>query len=154
MEVILRKGEAADIADALGLIKELARFENEPDAVEVSEEEMKNWLVNERLFDFFVLLKNGVMVGLALYYYKYSTWKGKCLFLEDIIVTEQERGHGYGTMLFDKVLEVARLEKVRRMEWQVLDWNDKAISFYKKYNTSINSEWLNCKLVYEQIQSL
>jgi GNAT superfamily N-acetyltransferase len=153
MDVRIRKGVAADLGDALELVKELAAFENEPAEVEVSLAEMENWLENEKMFDFFVLEKNGKIIGLALYYYKYSTWKGKCLFLEDIIVTGKERKSGYGTLLFNKVVEVAKQQKVRRMEWQVLDWNKPAIDFYKKYNTHFNDEWVNCKLLYAQIQS-
>ena len=89
---------------------------------------------------------------MALYYYKYSTWKGKCLFLEDIIVTESERKNGYGQLLFQEVMQVAKAEKVRRMEWQVLDWNTAAIEFYEKYDALFDEEWINCKLTYEQLQ--
>ncbi|MES2678288.1 MAG: GNAT family N-acetyltransferase [Bacteroidota bacterium] len=153
MDVQIRKGSPADLGGALELVRELARFENEPAEVEVTVAEMENWLNNEKMFDFFVLVKNDTIIGLALYYYKYSTWKGKCLFLEDIIVTEKERKNGYGKLLFNKVVEVAKHEKVRRMEWQVLDWNKQAIGFYKKYSTQFNDEWVNCKLVYDQIQS-
>lgn len=148
----IRKGTEKDLPEILMLIKELAEYEKAPDEVEATTEEMKNWFSNEKVFDFFVLEKDNRIIGLALYYYKYSTWKGKCIFLEDIIVTEKERGKGYGKLLFNEVAAVARQEKVRRMEWQVLEWNTPAIEFYKKYETVIDPEWLNCKLTYEQLQ--
>ena len=153
MNVIIRKGNANDLPQVLHLVKELAVFENAPNEVEVTLDEMQNWgFGKDKLFDFFVLEKENVIVGMALYYYKYSTWKGKCLFLEDIIITESERKNGYGTLLFNEVVKVAKLQKVRRMEWQVLDWNEAAIQFYKKYNSNFDGEWINCKLTFVQLQ--
>lgn len=154
MSVVLRKGTEKDLESVLNLVKELAVFEKAPDEVEVTEKEMLNWgFGKDKLFDFFVLEKQNRIVGIALFYYKYSTWKGKCLFLEDLIVTEKERRNGYGKLLFDEVVKVAKAEKVRRMEWQVLDWNAPAIEFYKKYDSNFDGEWINCKLTYEQLQS-
>lgn len=153
MNLEIRIGTEKDLPSALRLIKELAIFENAPNDVEVTETEMMNWgFGKNKLFDFFVLEKDNVIIGLALYYYKYSTWKGKCLFLEDIIVTESQRKNGYGKLLFQEVVKVAKSEKVRRMEWQVLDWNEAAIQFYKKYNSNFDGEWINCKLNFEQLQ--
>ena len=147
MSVIIRKGLPEDIANALHLVKELAAFEIAPNEVEVTIEEMIHWGFGaDKLFDFFVAEKNKTIIGMALYYYKYSTWKGKCLFLEDIIVTENERGQGIGKLLFNEVIKVAKEEKVRRMEWQVLDWNKAAINFYKTYHANLDGEWINCKL--------
>jgi GNAT superfamily N-acetyltransferase len=152
--MIIRKGTREDIPAVLALVKELAVFEKQPDEVQVTVPEMLDWgFGKKKIFEFFVLEVDGVLVGMALYYYKYSTWKGKCLFLEDIIVTEKERGNGYGKLLFAEVVKVARKKKVRRMEWQVLEWNSAAIEFYKKYNTHFDGEWINCKLTYEQLQS-
>jgi GNAT superfamily N-acetyltransferase len=154
MAATIREGREDDIPAALALVKELAQFENAPDEVEVTVNEMRAWgFGKEKLFGFFVLEKEGTLIGTALYYYKYSTWKGRCLFLEDIIVTETERRRGYGQLLFDEVVKLAKKEQVRRMEWQVLDWNVGAISFYKKYNSLFDAEWINCKLSYEQLQS-
>ncbi len=154
MATVIRAGTETDVPPALELIKELALFENAPAEVEVTVEEMLAWgFGREKLFGFFVLEEDDHIIGLALYYYKYSTWKGKCLFLEDIIVTESKRRKGYGNRLFEEVLKQARAEKVRRMEWQVLDWNLGAIEFYKKYDTLFDPEWINCKLTYERIQS-
>jgi GNAT superfamily N-acetyltransferase len=130
MSIVIRTGTKADIPFALNLVKELAVYEKSPDEVE------------------------DVIVGLALYYYKYSTWKGKCLFLEDIIVTESQRGKGLGKLLFDKVVQVSKEQKVRRMEWQVLDWNTPAIEFYKKYDANLDCEWVNCKLTNHQLEKM
>lgn len=140
---------------ALNLVRELAQFENAPAEVEVTAEEMLAWgFGKEKLFGFFVLEEDNSLLGLALFYYKYSTWKGKCLFLEDIIVTEHERRKGYGKLLFNEVVKLAKAEKVRRMEWQVLDWNSGAIEFYKHYPSVFDNEWINCKLTYDHLQSL
>jgi GNAT superfamily N-acetyltransferase len=155
MSIEIRKGTEADIPQALQLVKELALYEKAPDEVEVTPEEMVDWGFGaNKQFDFFVAIENGVILGLALYYYKYSTWKGKCLFLEDIIVTEPQRGRGLGKLLFDKVVQVSKEQKVRRMEWQVLDWNTPAIEFYKKYNATLDGEWLNCKLTNHQLEKM
>ncbi len=155
MEFNIRKGTEADIPAALGLVKELAEYERAPAEVEVTLQEMQNWgFGKDKIFEFFVAENAGKIVGMALYYYKYSTWKGKCLFLEDIIITESFRRYGLGSKLFDKVVEIAKAQKVRRMEWQVLEWNEPAINFYKKYDAVLDPEWVNGKLTYEQLQSL
>ncbi len=152
-KVKVRKGEEKDIASALALVKELALYEKAPAEVEVSVEEMSNWgFGKDKIFDFFVAEVAGKTVGIALYYYKYSTWKGKCLFLEDIIVTEKMRGQGIGHLLFEEVAKVARQQEVRRMEWQVLDWNQPAIKFYEKYKSHFDPEWINCKLTPAELQ--
>lgn len=155
MNIDIRKGTPSDIPQALLLVKELAAFENAPNEVEVTIEEMTEWGFGEdKQFDFFVALENNVIIGIALYYFKYSTWKGKCLFLEDIIVTENHRGKGIGKLLFDQVVIVAKETKVRRMEWQVLDWNTTAIEFYKKYGAHLDGEWVNCKLTDHQLEKM
>ncbi len=155
MKIELRKGQKEDLSGALKLIKELAVYEKAPNEVVVTLEQMQNWgFGSEKIFDFFVLLKDGEIIGLSLYYFKYSTWKGKCVFLEDIIITESERKNGYGKLLFDEVVKVAKSEGVERMEWQVLNWNTPAIQFYKKYNAIMDDEWINGKLTKEQLQQL
>ena len=151
----VRTGVQTDLPEILRLIRELAEYEKAPAEVEVTVEEMEKWgFGKDKIFDFFVAEENGEIVALALYYYKYSTWKGKCLFLEDIIVTEKLRGQGIGKLLFDKIIEVARREKVKRLEWQVLEWNEPAIRFYKKYNATLDPEWLNGKLTGHQLEKL
>ena len=151
----IRKGTESDIEQALSLIKELAIYEKAPDEVEVTPNEMRAWgFGSNKIFDFFVAEENDVIIGMALYYFKYSTWKGKCLFLEDIIVTETQRGKGIGKLLFDKIIEVSKETNVRRMEWQVLDWNTPAINFYKKYAATLDGEWINGKLTKVQLEKL
>lgn len=153
--ISIRKGTESDIVQAISLIKELAIYEKAPDEVEVTPTEMLAWgFGSNKIFDFFVAEENNIIIGMALYYYKYSTWKGKCLFLEDIIVTESQRGKGIGKLLFDKIIEVSKEANVRRMEWQVLDWNTPAINFYKKYAATLDGEWINGKLTNDQLEKL
>ncbi len=153
MEFIIRKGIKSDLPQVLNLVKELAAYEKAPSEVAVSIEEMERDGFGENpVYKFFVAETENKIVGISLYYIKYSTWKGKCVFLEDIIVTEQFRKHGIGKKLFDEVVKVARELKVRRLEWQVLEWNEPAIKFYEKVNSHFDSEWVNCKLTGEQIQ--
>ncbi|MBS1645997.1 MAG: GNAT family N-acetyltransferase [Bacteroidetes bacterium] len=150
----IRPGTKADLPHILVLIKELALYEKAPNEVEVSVQEMERWgFGNEKLFDFFVAEDKEKIIGVALYYYKYSTWKGKCLFLEDIIVTQTHRGCGIGSVLFEEVIKVAQKQQVRRMEWQVLNWNKPAIRFYEKYQALLDEEWINGKLNYQQLQN-
>jgi len=152
-EIKIRVGTEPDLPQVLGLVKELAIYEKAPAEVDVTLEEMKNWgFGKDKIFEFFVAEHNSKIVGIALYYYKYSTWKGKCLFLEDIIVTETYRRYGLGSKLFNEVALVAKQKKVRRMEWQVLEWNEPALKFYKKYNSHFDGEWVNCKLIFNQLQ--
>lgn len=154
MNIKLREGKPDDIPAVLDLIRELAEYERAAGEVTVTTEQMTEWGFGAgRVFHFFVLEKDGRIVGLALYYYKYSTWKGRCLFLEDLIVTAAERRKGYGAMLFNAVRDVAKKEKVQRMEWQVLEWNGAAIEFYRRYRAVLDAEWINCKLTYDQLQS-
>src|ERR1035437_5133551 len=152
MEIIIRKGLQADLLSALALIKELATFEKAPDEVVNTIEEMKlDGFGENPVFKFFVAEVDGKIVGIALYYIKYSTWKGKCVFLEDIIITEQFRKCGIGKKLFDAVVNVSKELNVQRLEWQVLEWNKPALSFYEKVNAGFDSEWINCKLTKKQL---
>ncbi len=154
-QINIRTGTKQDLPAVLDLIKELAHYEKAPHEVEVSLSEMENWSFGkDKVFEFFVAEENNQIIGLALYYYKYSTWKGKCLFLEDLIVTEKQRGRGLGKLLFDEIVKLAKEKKVRRLEWQVLDWNEPAINFYKKYNATLDPEWLNGKLTDKQLEKL
>ncbi len=154
-KINIRVGAESDLPQILNLIKELASYEKAPAEVEVTLGEMQNWgFGKNKLFDFFVAEENNSIIGLALYYYKYSTWKGKCMFLEDIIVTESERSRGIGKLLFDEVVKIAKQKKVRRLEWQVLDWNEPAIKFYKKYNSLMDPQWINCKLTKQHLEKL
>lgn len=146
----IRKGTPKDIPELLNLIKELAAYENEPDAVIVTEEILLNDGFGEKpAFEFLVAEKDETVVGIALYYYQYSTWKGRSLYLEDVIVKESERMQGIGGMLMNELISISKKEKMKRLDWQVLDWNQPAISFYKKYNTQFDNEWINCRLTFD-----
>lgn len=152
MIISVRKGVKSDLLAALELIKELALYENAPDEVSVTVEDMeRDGFGEDPVFYFFVAEVERKIVGISLYYVKYSTWKGKCIFLEDIIVTEQYRKQGVGKKLFDEVVKVSMELNVQRLEWQVLEWNEPAIRFYEKINSNLDKEWINCKLTREQI---
>lgn len=155
MEVNIRRGEIKDMSKVLDLIKELATYEKAPNEVVLTEEELieDGFGVNP-IFDVFVAEAENQLVGFALYYTSYSTWKGKALYLEDFIVTENYRQYGIGKKLFDAVLKVAKERQVKRMEWQVLEWNEPALNFYKKYNATLDGEWFNGRLFYNDIQAL
>lgn len=154
MHVSIRKGVKSDLSQVLDLIKELAIYENAPNEVIVTIEEMENdGFGKNPIFEFFVAEVEKKIVGISLYYIKYSTWKGKCVFLEDIIVTKQFRKHGIGKKLFDEMVNVSKKLKVHRLEWQVLDWNEPAIKFYEKINSHFDKHWINCKLTKEQINN-
>lgn len=106
------------------------------------------------IYGFFVAERQGLIVGISLYYFRYSTWKGKRLYLEDIIVTEQARGTGLGKLLFERTMQFSIEAKCTGMMWQVLNWNKSAIDFYKKYDSKIDEEWLNCNLESAQIRRI
>lgn len=151
---IIRKGEKKDLSDVLMLIKELAIFERAENEVETSVESMEMDAFGEhKLFNFLVAETEIGIVGTAVYFYTYSTWKGKTLYLEDIVVNQSYRRNGIGTLLFEELLKIAQTEKVRRMSWQVLNWNEPAIQFYRKIDANFDDEWINCKLTFEQLQN-
>lgn len=151
--VEIRKGTESDLPGVMELIKELAIYEKAPDEVDNTIEKMKEeGFGPQPVFKFLVAVKGQAIIGLALYFYSYSTWKGKCIYLEDLIVTEPERGSGVGRKLFDAVAEIAKKENAGRLQWQVLDWNEPAINFYKGLGAELDGEWFNCKLRREQLQ--
>ena len=151
----IRTGVKEDLPRALELIKELAEFERAPDEVINTVEKMEvNGFSRNPVFGFFVAENENGIVGLSLYYWRYSTWKGKRLWLEDIIVTASERGKGIGKELFERTLAFAVNENSEGMMWQVLDWNTPAIDFYKKYGADIRTEWLNCTLDRQQAEEI
>ncbi|MGB3181321.1 MAG: GNAT family N-acetyltransferase [Cyclobacteriaceae bacterium] len=154
MSVTIRNATQQDLPAVMELIRELAVYEKAPDEVENTIEQMQiEGFGPQSVFESLVAEDNDRIIGLALYFYSYSTWKGKCLYLEDLIVTESERGKGTGRRLFDAVAEVARKENVGRMQWQVLDWNEPSIEFYKKLGAELDGEWINCKLRKEDLQA-
>ena len=143
----IRKGEKADLPDAFRLIKELALFEKAPEEVTNTIEMMEeDGFGANPIYGFIVAEDEGEIVGMSMYYYRYSTWKGKRLYLEDLIVTEKARGTGIGKDLLDRTVEIAKETNCTGVMWQVLDWNTPAIDFYKKYGASLDEEWINCNL--------
>ncbi|MBL7811702.1 MAG: GNAT family N-acetyltransferase [Bacteroidetes bacterium] len=143
----IRSARREDVDALLLLIRELAAFEKAPDAViNTRESLLKHGFGPNPLFVCWVAETNGTIAGMALCYTRYSTWKGPVLYLEDIIVTEKERGTGMGTALFETSLDFARQNGYARMSWQVLDWNEPAIGFYRKYGANLDPEWINCSL--------
>jgi GNAT superfamily N-acetyltransferase len=151
----IRYGKKEDLPRVLELIKELAEYEKAPNEVINTVALMEKEGFGENpVYGFFVAENERGIVGLSLYYWRYSTWKGKRLYLEDIIVTESERGSGIGKKLFDRTMEKTLEENCSGMMWQVLDWNEPAINFYKKYGTNLAQEWINCNLESSQIRAL
>lgn len=138
----IRKATKADMPAVLGLIRQLAAYEKEPEAVEITVEELqKEGFGKAPLFRCQVLEAEEGIVGMALFYYRYSTWKGKTVHLEDLVIEENHRHQGYGEALLKSVIRIAAQEKVRRIEWAVLDWNTPAIRLYKKIGATIHEDW-------------
>ena len=152
---LIREATREDVPHILLLIRELAAFEKAPGEVTVTEEELlSDGFGNRPLFKAIIAEYDGELAGMALYFYSYSTWKGKCVYLEDIIVKKEKRGLGIGSALFEEVIAAADRYGARRLQWQVLEWNDTAIRFYKKYNASLDPEWVNGKITGEMLAGL
>ncbi|MBL6446821.1 GNAT family N-acetyltransferase [Fulvivirga sp. 29W222] len=150
----IREGKKEDLPRALELIKELADYEKAPDEVTNTVEQMeKDGFGDNPIYGIFVAENdNQEIVGIAIYYYRYSTWKGKRIYLEDIVVTESERGKGTGKLLFDRIIQQGKKTECSGMVWQVLDWNEPAINFYKKYySATLDGEWINCSISFSEI---
>ncbi len=143
MEYIIRDAKIEDMISVLDLIVELAVFEKEPDAVEVmtTDLERDGFKTNPPLFHCFIAEHNYVVVGAALVYHRYSTWKGKILHLEDLIVSENMRGHGIGSALLDQVVIYGHNLGVKRINWEVLDWNEGAIKLYEQKGAKVLRDW-------------
>jgi GNAT superfamily N-acetyltransferase len=153
--VSIRQGTAADVPAAFALIQELALFEKAPHEVENTIEQMlADGFGPHPVYGFLVAEIDNRVVGISLYYYRYSTWKGKRLYLEDLIVTESYRGKGIGKLLFDATIDFARENACNGISWQVLEWNTPAIEFYKKFDASFDSEWINCSLTRQQLSTV
>jgi ribosomal protein S18 acetylase RimI-like enzyme len=139
----------------MGLIRELALYEKAADQVLVSVDELREHAFGEKPYIEIVVAEHqGVVLGAALFYEKYSTWKGPALHLEDLIVAERHRGLGLGALLLDEVIRIGKARNYRRVYWQVLDWNAPAISFYEKYRAHFDAEWLNVHIELDNKQSL
>ena len=143
----IRSATAKDVPHLLELVRELAVFEKAPNEVINTEEKMlEDGFGVNKLFDAFVAELNGEIIGLAITYYRYSTWKGKCLYLEDLIVTEKYRGIGAGKQLFTHCIDFGKENECHKMIWQVLDWNKPALDFYTLYGAHLDGEWINGSL--------
>ncbi len=142
MEIILREAQKSDMSAVRLLIKELASFEKEANAVEISVEDLeRDGFGAQPLFKVFVAERQGEIAGMALFYERYSTWKGRSIHLEDLIVKQKYRGEGIGKALYTKVLSYAHQQKLKRVSWEVLDWNKVAIDFYKATGAKILESW-------------
>lgn len=142
MGFLIRAGTKEDMPSVLKLIRELAHFEKEPDAVEITVTDLiKDGFGTGQLFHTFVAEMNDEIVGMALFYPRYSTWKGPTIHLEDLIVTNSKRRLNIGTELYHKVIEYGYKKGVKRIEWAVLDWNTPAIEFYEKTGATVLRDW-------------
>ncbi len=142
MKLNIRKAIESDMKSVLKLIKELASFENEPDAVQLSAKDLTNHGFGEKpAFKLYVAELENEIVGIALFYERYSTWKGKAIHLEDLIVQEKHRARGIGNALYSKVMEYAYNHDYKRVAWEVLDWNTSAIKFYESTGAKVLKNW-------------
>ena len=154
MELKIRKAVKEDCPRLMELVHELAVYERAPEEVTV---ELSHFIESgfgpHPVWWAFVAEEEGRIEGFALYYIRYSTWKGQRMYLEDLIVTEKMRGRGLGKLLFDRLIEEAKEKKFTGMVWQVLDWNEPAINFYRKYNARIDGGWMNCAIDLNQFEN-
>jgi GNAT superfamily N-acetyltransferase len=145
--ITLRRAERKDCPQLLELVRELAVYEKAPNEVTVTLEHFEATGFGEKpVWWAFVAEVDGKIIGFALYYIRYSTWKGSRMYLEDLLVTESWRGKGIGKLLFNCLIEEAKEKGWTAIAWQVLEWNEPAINFYKKYNASFDGEWVNCSI--------
>ena len=149
MDISIRKAVKEDCGRILELVKELARYERAPNEVTVTLDHFEESGFGRRpVWWAFVAEVDGVVQGFALYYIRFSTWKGQRMYLEDFYVTEDMRGKGLGKLLFDQLITEAKRRKLNGIMWQVLEWNEPAINFYRKYNAAFDPEWLNCGITF------
>lgn len=145
--IVIREATEADCPRMMELVHELAVYERAPEAVTVSMEHfITSGFGDKPVWWAIVAEANGIVVGFALYYIRYSTWKGQRMYLEDILVTDDWRGKGIGSLLMDRLIGIAKEKGFSGMLWQVLDWNEPAIRFYKKYNAHFDPEWVNVSI--------
>ena len=147
---MIRAAAVQDVPAIFSLIQELASYERAPEQVVNTPEQLKIDLFDDQVCSAIVATNSlDAVVGFALYYISYSTWKGRCLYLEDFYVQEAERKQGYGQALFDEIVQIAKQMGVKRMDWQVLDWNHTALNFYRRNHATLDPEWINGRLFFE-----
>lgn len=147
MMINIREAKKEDCPRILELVKELAKYEKAPGEVTVTLDHfIESGFGAKPVWWAFVAEVDGIVQGFALYYIRFSTWKGQRMYLEDFYVTEEMRSQGLGKLLFERLIEEVKNKKLNGMMWQVLEWNEPAINFYKKYNAVFDSEWLNCAI--------
>ena len=147
MNALIRKAEKKDSLAILNLIKELALFEKEPESVKLKLSDIENdGFGTKPLFECIVAEINERIIGMAIYYPRYSTWNGPTIHLEDLIVSEQYKGKGIGTQLYSNFIKMAFNSGVKRVEWNVLDWNSPAINFYKKSGAKVLDDWRSVQM--------
>ena len=147
---MIRTATRQDVAAIFQLIEELASFERAPEQVVNTPAQLEIDLFDDQICSAIVATHpDNTVVGFALYYISYSTWKGRCLYLEDFYVQESDRKQGYGQALFDEVVRTAKQMGVKRMDWQVLDWNHTALNFYRRNHATLDPEWINGRLFFE-----
>lgn len=153
-DIHIRPAVASDMVAVHGLIHELATYERAPEEHSCTVEQLQaDGFSEQPAFECWVAEIEDVVVGMMLFYVKYSTWKGKCIYLDDIIVTESARGQGVGKVLLNQLIRIARDRKMHRLEWQVLNWNEPAIHFYQKFGVELDADWINCRLTFAQLQA-
>ena len=149
MDILIRPAKKEDCQRMMELIHELAVYEKAPEQVVVPFDHfVESGFGKQPVWWALVAEVKGVVVGMALYYVRYSTWKGQRMYLEDILVTEKMRGKKIGSLLFDALIDEAKHKNFTGINWQVLEWNEPAIHFYKKYNANFDPEWVNCSIVF------
>jgi len=147
MDISVRLATKNDLPQILGLIKELALYEKASEEVTISLQDLEEDGFGEHPLYWIIIAEHqNQIVGMSFYYIRYSTWKGKCLFLEDLVVKEEFRGKKIGELLFKETIKAAKEINAKLMNWQVLDWNEPAINFYKKFNAELDGEWINGKI--------
>jgi len=155
MKIKIRKGVKTDLPSVLKLIRELADYENAKDQVTITLDDLvEDGFSQNPCYWFLVAEKDNEIVGLSFYWIRYSTWKGKFLFLEDFVIKEKFRRQGIGSILFEETIKICKELNLNGMIWQVLDWNKPAINFYNKYHSEISCNWLNGKLTKKQIDEI
>jgi GNAT superfamily N-acetyltransferase len=147
-EFIIRKAEKQDIAAIYNMVYELAVFEKEPEALKIAIQDYEE-AFSEKLFESVVAELDGKIIGIAVFYMTFSTWRGKCLYLEDFYVKPEFRKMGVGQKLFDAYITEAKSKGAKQAKWQVLDWNEVGLNFYSRNNAEIEKNWWNGKLYFE-----